>query len=341
MAVGHFGLVCGGIVTKEDRRGIFEITQPIDLIGERHDDLAVIRLVAEQMCRGEREDRKAIRRAVTVGRFGYAVLHGEVTAVDLIGDDIGTEAEWITITQPGVGKDPVVGLVNRVRAAAVGYAVAKADITAATETQPRGLIFWPVNPRVRPNAGQQVCLIGAYHRIGRPCRVFVTDHFAPVVLIAHLPVDRIARKEGDIPPRRDKLIDRITDAPRPILIMAHADHQLVVAQQFRVGLQVTVDRKVDLVAVARCPGHKAPLPIPPAAGARPKGNLVIQHILLQALVIGIRCRSRLRHAPVKTIRIDRLNHQSRLQRPRKGDRRRAGVETLPAPLVVGIVGIGA
>ena len=198
----------------------------------------------------------------------------------------------------------------------------------------------PADQRVRPAAAQPRLLVGAQHRIagrGTP----VADHRPAVIFQAHLPEHVVAAEEGHVPTALDEAVHGVPHPPRPVLVVADAHHQLVAIQHLGVELEVAVDREVESVAVRLCPAHEASLPVPPPGGGAPHRHVEAVEIGRESPVVGVAIGFGGGEAAVVPVVLDRLDDIPRLEGAVEGHVRRPRVEAFAAPLVVGVVGVGA
>ena len=150
----------------------------------------------------------------------------------------------------------------------------------------------------------------------------------------HLPERRVPRQDRRVAAARDERIERVAHAPRPVLVVADAEHETRAFEDLRVLLEVLRDRDVDAVAVGLGPAGEGPLVGEPSGPAAPVREAERARPAAEPhrLPVGFGL-----HHPA-----DRLGLDEEPLRERAFERhaRAAGVQRRTAPVVVRVPGRG-
>jgi hypothetical protein len=151
-----------------------------------------------------------------------------------------------------------------------------------------------------------------------------------VVVEPDLPEARVAAEDGGVASTGHEAIERVAHAPRPVLVVADRQVQLVAVEHLGVLLEVLGDRHVDAVPVRLGPADERPLPVPPPGAAAPDRDAPRLGPLEEpeALAVGLGLH-------LATGRLG-LGQEPPGERTVERDAGAAGVERRAAPIVVGL-----
>ena len=189
----------------------------------------------------------------------------------------------------------------------------------------------PLDPAIRPRAGQEPDVGCAEHRV-LVAAVLEARHRVGLVVEPDLPVARVAAEDRRVAAGARVRVERLAHAPRPVLVVADADERSIPVEQPGHGLQIRADRDIDPVAVALGPMQERALPVPPSGATAPHRQTEWFGPFEEPQRLGVGVRLHL--APVRL----RLGEEPRRHRAPHRDLCGARVQGRTAPVVVGVVG---
>ena len=225
----------------------------------------------------------------------------ELAAVALVADDRVLAAELVAPLQPGPLEDPVVGAVGGEGSLAV-HELAVAEVIAAVEEADAGeLVLGPVDQVVAPERGERAVVARGEDRV-LVVPLLPAGQGAAVFLAADLPAAGIPAEERDVAAPADERLQVVAHRGRPVLVVPDAEDELVRLEELGMELEVAVGAVVERVPVALGPGDERQLPLAELPFQRPVEGDAVSLEIGPAVV---------------------------------------GVEAAAAPVVVGVVGVGA
>ena len=160
--------------------------------------------------------------------------------------------------------------------------------------------------------------------------VLVPGHPRVVVVEPDLPEARVPRQDRRVASPLDEAVERIAHAPRPVLVVAHAQEQAWALEDLRVSLEVLRDGHVEPIPVGLGPSRERPFVREPPRPAAPVREPARARPAPEAhgLPIGLGL-----HHPAHRLRLDQ---EALRERALERHMRSARVERRAAPVVVGV-----
>ena len=135
--------------------------------------------------------------------------------------------QLVAVAQTGAFEQPVVVPVHGEAAAGAGSCLPEPAVQAVGGAGAEETPLRPTYYRVAPHAGHLALAVGAQDWVGAVGVVLVGRHGASFVGEPHLPEHSVARQAGVIAAICDMPFDCVALRRRPVLVVAHAQHQSV------------------------------------------------------------------------------------------------------------------
>ena len=154
----------------------------------------------------------------------------------------------------------MVRAVDGVSPAAVHELAVAAVVAAPQEADAGERVLRPADEVVAPQRREHLEVAAFVSRVVAE-RLLPARERPAVVLAADLPAAGVAAEERDVAAVADVLFEVVAHRRGPVLVVADAQHELVVLEQLRAEFEVGVDAVIERVAVLLGPAHERFFPV--------------------------------------------------------------------------------
>ena len=200
------------------------------------------------------------RRAIAMGGLGQPLLPLQFATVALVTHDGVLGPETVAGLERGALEHPMGWTVDIESPRRVHELPMALVVAAPEKAHARELVLRTLDQMVTPQGGERgLAAPGHEHRILLDV-LFPARQRRAVVLGTHLPAARVAAKKSHIAAVADELLEIVPHRGRPVLVVTHAEHQLVGLENFRVRLEVAIGGVLEGVSVRLGPFNEGLFP---------------------------------------------------------------------------------